>query len=239
MLDVRGLVAGGQVAGGVASAVLQGVDLHVAASEVVAVVGRGGMGKTTLNRALSGLIPARRGRVRFLDEDITGADHVRIVRAGLIHVPQGGRVFPTLSVHDNLLLGATVRNRRQRTAMLAWVLEVFPRLGGRLRQEAGAMDCGAQRQLAIGRGLMAAPRLLILDEPSLGLSWDQAEEVFALIVRLHRQGLSVLLSERDLGRSLAVANRAYVIDRGRVALEGPAARLAADPALAVAWGGPC
>ncbi len=230
MLEVSGLSAGYG-----AFAVLHGVDLHVGTGEIVAVLGSNGVGKTTLNRVLSGLIPARAGRVRFEGKDITGADHAAIVRAGLIHVPEGRRIFPNLSVRDNLLLGATVRARLQRQATLARVLEVFPRLRERMKQLAGSMSGGEQQMLAIGRGLMGLPRLLILDEPSLGLSPKLVEELFALIGQLHRQGLSILLVEQNVVQSLAVANRAYVIEHGRVSLEGPAASLAQDGRLRRAY----
>ena len=230
MLDVQRLEAGYG-----AFQVLHGIDLSVAAGEVVAVLGSNGVGKTTLNRTLSGLVPARAGRVLFAGQDITGMDHAQIVRAGLIHVPEGRLVFPNLSVRDNLLLGATVRNRRQRGAMLDYVLELFPRLGERLKQHAGSMSGGEQQMLAIGRGLMAAPRLLILDEPSLGLSPKLVEVLFALVARLNAQGLPILLVEQNVVQSLAVANRAYVLEHGRVILEGPAAALAADPRLRAAY----
>ena len=229
MLEVGGLEAGYG-----AFRVLHGVDLHVAAGEIVAVLGANGVGKTTLNRALSGLIPAR-GRIRFDGRDITGADHADIVGMGLIHVPEGRRVFPNLSVRDNLLMGATVRGRGQRGRTMAGVLEIFPRLGERMGQLAGSMSGGEQQMVAIGRGLMGLPRLLILDEPSLGLSPKLVEELFALIGRLHGDGLSILLVEQNVVQSLAVANRAYVIEHGRVAAEGPAGVLAADPRLRAAY----
>ena len=230
MLRVRGLQAGYGL-----FQVLHGLDLDVAAGEVVAVLGANGVGKTTLNRVLSGLIPARVGTVEFAGADITGAGHDAIVRAGLIHVPEGRRVFPNLSVRDNLLLGAYVRGRRERARTLEGVLATFPRLRERLRQLAGSMSGGEQQMLAIGRGLMAQPRLLILDEPSLGLSPKLTEELFALIARLHADGLSILLVEQNVVQSLAVAGRAYVMEHGRAALHGAAADLARDPRLRAAY----
>jgi branched-chain amino acid transport system ATP-binding protein len=230
MLEVRGLIAGyGQIE------VLHGIDLNVREGEIVAVLGANGVGKTTLNRVLSGLIAAGAGTVRFGGEDITGADHAHIVRAGLIHVPEGRKIFPNLSVRDNLLLGAYVRGRRERAASLDHVLATFPRLKERLGQFAGSMSGGEQQMLAIGRGLMALPRLLIMDEPSLGLSPILTEELFALIGRLHAEGLSMLLVEQNVVQSLAVAGRAYVIDNGLVALSGPAATLAEDARLKSAY----
>jgi len=230
MLEVRGLVAGyGPVE------VLHGIDLDVSEGEIVAVLGANGVGKTTLNRVLSGLIVARAGSMRFCGEDITSADHAHIVRAGLIHVPEGRKIFPNLSVRDNLLLGAYVRGRRERAMSLDHVLATFPRLKERLGQLAGSMSGGEQQMLAIGRGLMGRPRLLILDEPSLGLSPILTEEVFGLIGRLHAEGLSMLLVEQNVVQSLAVAARAYVIDNGLVALSGPAATLAEDARLRSAY----
>jgi len=220
--------------------VLHGVSLAVAAGEIVAVLGANGVGKTTLNRALSGVIPARGGSIRFDGQDITGAGYDMIVRAGLIHVPEGRRIFPNLSVRDNLLLGAWLRargpsGRAERARSLEQVLDLFPRLRERLGQFAGSMSGGEQQMLAIGRGLMAQPRLLILDEPSLGLSPLLTEEVFALIARLHEGGMSILLVEQNVVQSLAIAQRAYVVEHGRIALSGDAATLADDPRLRAAY----
>jgi branched-chain amino acid transport system ATP-binding protein len=230
MLEVSGLVAGYG-----AFQVLNGIDLSVAAGEVVAVLGANGVGKTTLNRALSGLIPARAGSIRFDGQDITHTDHADIVRAGLIHVPEGRRVFPTLTVRENLLLGSYARGRPERARSLEQVLTTFPRLRERLRQNAGSMSGGEQQMLAIGRGLMGLPRLLILDEPSLGLSPLLTEELFALIGRLHGQGLSILLVEQNVLQSLAIATRAYVMEHGRIVVSGAADVLADDPRLKTAY----
>jgi branched-chain amino acid transport system ATP-binding protein len=216
-------------------AVLAGIDLTLAAGEIVAVLGANGAGKTTLNRALSGLIRPTAGSIRFEGADITAAPHDAIVRAGLIHVPEGRKIFPDLSVRDNLLLGAYARGRPNRARNLAHVLDIFPRLRERLAQRAGSMSGGEQQMLAIGRGLMAEPKLLILDEPSLGLSPILTDQLFALIARLHGEGLSILLVEQNVVQSLAVAARAYVIEHGRVALSGPATDLAADPRLKAAY----
>ncbi|MCW3476814.1 ABC transporter ATP-binding protein [Limobrevibacterium gyesilva] len=215
--------------------VLHGIDLDVAAGEIVAVLGANGVGKTTLNRTLSGVTRARAGSIRFDGQDITRAGHDAIVAAGLIQVPEGRKIFPNLSVRDNLLLGAWLRGRPERTRSLERVLAIFPRLRERLSQSAGSMSGGEQQMLAIGRGLMAQPRLLILDEPSLGLSPLLTEELFALITSLHAEGLSILLVEQNVVQSLAVAGRAYVIEHGRVALSGAAADLADDPRLKAAY----
>ncbi len=215
--------------------VLHGLSLNVAAGEIVAVLGANGVGKTTLNRALSGVIPVRGGRIRFDGADITATGYDAIVKAGLIHVPEGRKIFPNLSVRDNLLLGAWLRGRAERARNLEEVLTLFPRLRERLAQYAGSMSGGEQQMLAIGRGLMAQPRLLILDEPSLGLSPLLTEEVFALIARLHAGGMSILLVEQNVVQSLAIAQRAYVVEHGRIALSGPAADLAEDPRLRAAY----
>ena len=215
--------------------VLFGIDLSLAAGEVVAVLGANGAGKTTFNRALSGLIRPRAGRVRFAGADITGADPAAVVAAGLIHVPEGRRIFPNLSVRENLLLGAYARGRAERAATLERVLATFPRLRERLGQSVGSMSGGEQQMVAIGRGLMGRPRLLILDEPSLGLSPLLVEELFALIGRLHDEGLSILLVEQNVLQSLSIASRAYVIEHGRVALQGRAADLLEDKRLKAAY----
>ncbi len=215
--------------------VLHGVSLSLAAGEIVAVLGANGVGKTTLNRVLSGVLRAASGTVRFDGVDITRAGHDDIVRAGLIHVPEGRKIFPNMSVRENLLLGAFLRGREQRARTMEQVLDIFPRLRERFSQLAGSMSGGEQQMLAIGRGLMAQPKLLILDEPSLGLSPLLTEEVFGLIARLHAEGLSILLVEQNVVQSLAIAARAYVIEHGRVALEGPAASLADDPRLRAAY----
>ena len=215
--------------------VLFGVRLAVAEGEVVALLGANGAGKTTLNRALSGLLRPRAGRVRFAGADITGADPAAIVAAGLIHVPEGRKIFPNLTVRENLLLGAYARGRAERARTLDEVLDTFPRLRERRSQLVGSMSGGEQQMVAIGRGLMARPKLLILDEPSLGLSPLLVEELFALIRRLHASGLSILLVEQNVLQSLGVAGRAYVMEHGSLALEGESAALLEDPRLKAAY----
>ncbi len=230
MLEVTDLHAGYG-----AFQVLQGVSIAVGPGEIVAVLGANGVGKTTLNRALSGLIAARQGRVRFAGDDITGLDSSDIVARGLIHVPEGRKIFADLSVRDNLLLGAYRRASSTRAANLARVLDIFPRLAERLGQRAGTMSGGEQQMLAIGRGLMSEPRLLILDEPSLGLSPLLTEQLFNLIGRLHDSGLAILLVEQNVVQSLAIAGRAYVLEHGQVTLSGDATQIAADPRLKSAY----
>ncbi len=226
LLSVRGLRAGyGAVE------VLRGIDLAVHPGEIVAVLGSNGVGKTTLNKALSGVVPVRAGTVTFAGERFDRASGPRIVAAGLIHVPEGRRVFPNLSVRDNLLLGSYRRGRPRRAATLGRVLDTFPRLRERSRQAAGTLSGGEQQMLAIGRGMMAEPRLLILDEPSLGLSPLLVEEMFALVARLRADGLAIMLVEQNVVQSLDLADRAYVLENGVCAMSGPAAALRADPNL--------
>ena len=209
--------------------VLRGVDLSVNAGETVALLGSNGAGKTTLNGVLSGLVKARSGQVTFEGQDITGWHARKVVQAGLIHVPEGRKVFPNLSVLENLSLGAFTRGRERRDANLEKIFGIFPRLREREKQLAGTLSGGEQQMLAIGRGLMAEPQLLILDEPSLGLSPLLVEEMFALIGQLKANGLAVLLVEQNVGQSLEIADRAYVMENGAICFSGlPADLLASD-----------
>ena len=200
--------------------VLRGVDLQVNAGEMVALLGSNGAGKSTLNKVVCGLVPAWSGSVRFDDHDLSGAHYRDVVKAGLIQVPEGRKVFPNLSVLENLELGSFTRARERRAANLEKVFGIFPRLKERIKQHAGTMSGGEQQMLAIGRGLMAEPVLLILDEPSLGLSPLLVEEMFALIRRLRDEGLAVLLVEQNVGQSLEIADRAYVLENGSVRFSG-------------------
>jgi branched-chain amino acid transport system ATP-binding protein len=230
LLDVEGLRGGyGRVE------VLHGVDLQVHAGEIVALLGSNGAGKTTLNAIVCGLVPASGGQVRFGGTDLTNRHYRDIVKAGLIQVPEGRRIFPNLSVRENLELGAFARARERRAANLERVFATFPRLAERVAQKAGTMSGGEQQMLAIGRGLMAEPRLLILDEPSLGLSPLLVEELFALIRRLHADGLSVLLVEQNVGQSLAIAQRAVVLENGSARFAGTPAELLASSELKRAY----
>lgn len=226
LLEVSGLVAGYGV-----TDVLRGVDLGVAPGEIVAVLGSNGVGKTTLNKVLSGLIRPRAGNIRFNGADITRATPRAIVEAGLIHVPEGRKIFSNLDVRDNLDMGCFARGRARREANRERIYAIFPRLKEREKQLAGTLSGGEQQMLAIGRGLMAEPRLLILDEPSLGLSPILVEEMFALIRRIASEGLAILLVEQNVVQSLALADHASVLENGLVALAGPAKDLAADPGL--------
>jgi branched-chain amino acid transport system ATP-binding protein len=230
MLEVRGLVSGYG-----ATEVLRGIDLDVAPGEIVAVLGANGVGKTTLNRTLSGLIPSRAGSIRFLGEAISGRKPAEIVSAGLIHVPEGRRIFPNMSVRDNLVLGSYRRGKADRETNLERIFALFPRLRERMSQSAGTLSGGEQQMLAIGRGLMGNPRLIILDEPSLGLSPLLVEEMFGLIARIAAEGLAVMLVEQNVVQSLELAGRAYVMENGRIVVAGSAAEIAANPALKHAY----
>ena len=230
MLEIRGLRGGyGAVE------VLRGLDLEIRAGEIVAVLGPNGAGKSTLNNTISRLIPAFDGAIVFEGRDITRADYTAVVAAGLIHVPEGRRIFPNLTVLENLELGAYLRGRALRAANFARVIETFPQLGERVRQRAGTLSGGEQQMLAIGRGLMAAPRLLILDEPSLGLSPLAVEELFALVRRLNADGLPILLVEQNVGESLQIAHRAYVIENGAIRFNGTPAQLLENTELQHAY----
>jgi branched-chain amino acid transport system ATP-binding protein len=226
MLEVRGLRAGyGQVE------VLRGVDLDIAEGEIVALLGSNGVGKTTFAATLSGLVRCRGGDVRFEGRDIRNLGPGAIVDRGLIQVPEGRHIFPNLSVRENLELGAYRRGRANRAANIDKVVTTFPRLKERFEQKAGTLSGGEQQMLAIGRGMMAEPRLLILDEPSIGLSPLLVEEMFALIRRLNETGLTILLVEQNVLQSLEIATRAFVMENGEIGLSGDPAVMMNDPAL--------
>ena len=230
LLNVQGLQSGYGVV-----EVLRGVDLQVMPGELVALLGSNGAGKTTLNLTLSGLVPTRAGQVGFDGQNITGLHSRQVVQHGLIHVPEGRKVFPNLSVHENLELGAFTRGRERRALNLEKVYATFPRLKERTAQLAGTLSGGEQQMLAIGRGLMAEPRLLILDEPSLGLSPLLVEEMFALIGRLRQEGLAILLVEQNVGQSLDIADHAYVLENGLIRFAGLPAELLASETLRQAY----
>ena len=215
LLTIEGLKGGyGRVE------VLRGVDLHVHAGETVALLGSNGAGKTTLNNVMCGIYRAWSGKVVFEGIDLTGAHYTDVVKAGLIQVPEGRKIFPNLSVIENLALGSFTRARERRDENIEKVFATFPRLKERGDQLAGTMSGGEQQMVAIGRGLMAEPRLLILDEPSLGLSPLLVEEMFTLIHQLSATGLAVLLVEQNVGQSLEVADRAYVMENGGIRFSG-------------------
>ena len=194
-------------------------------------LGSNGVGKSTLNNNLSALYRPFAGSIRFKGEELVGLSSTEVVRRGLIHVPEGRRVFPNLNVRENLELGSLVRGKPNRARNLARVVGIFPRLKERFAQSAGTLSGGEQQMLAIGRGLMSEPELLIMDEPSLGLSPILVEEMFALIRSINAEGLSILLMEQNAVQSLAIAQRGYIIENGAVAMQGSADALARDPDL--------
>ena len=226
MLEVRALHAGyGSVE------ILRGIDLDVGPREIIAVLGSNGVGKSTLNNAISALIRPFSGSIRFEGSELVGQTSMEIVRRGLIHVPEGRRVFPNLNVRENLELGSQVRGKARRAQNLDKVVAIFPRLKERFAQSAGTLSGGEQQMLAIGRGLMSEPILLIMDEPSLGLSPLLVEEMFALIQRINQEGQAILLMEQNAVQTLAIAHRGYIIENGVVAMQGKASELASDPDL--------
>jgi branched-chain amino acid transport system ATP-binding protein len=215
--------------------VLRGVDIAVDAGEIVAVLGSNGAGKSTLNRAISGVLRSRKGSIRFAGHMIEYEKPASIVSRGLIHVPEGRCVFPNLSVKDNLDLGSYRRGSGRRRQNRERVFGIFPRLAQRQSQRAGSLSGGEQQMLAIGRGLMAEPVLLILDEPSLGLSPLLVEELFVLIQRINREGIALLLVEQNVVQSLEVAHRAYILENGTVVLDGTSDQLRDNPDLKRAY----
>jgi branched-chain amino acid transport system ATP-binding protein len=205
---------------------LKGIHLNAAAGEIVTLIGANGAGKTTLLRALSGLVPARAGRMRFDGRDITRTPAHEIVGLGVSHAPEGRMVFANLTVEDNLDLGAYRRRDRAGIAHdRQEVFRLFPRLEERRRQTAGTLSGGEQQMLAIGRALMSRPRLLLLDEPSLGLAPLLVREIFRTIREINAGGMTVLLVEQNAHMALSIARRGYVLETGRVRLEDEAARL--------------
>ncbi len=216
-------------------AILHGVALRVPDLGAVCVLGANGAGKTTLMRAVSGMYAATSGRVRLFGRDIAGRPSHEIARMGLAHAPEGRHVFPSMTVRENLQLGFGAQPQQGFQARLDYVLDLFPVLRERLGQRAGSLSGGEQQMLCIGRGLMASPRILLLDEPSLGLAPMVVGAIFALIRRIRADGTAVLLVEQNARAALAVSDHAYVMESGRLVLEGPSAELAADPRVAAAY----
>jgi branched-chain amino acid transport system ATP-binding protein len=211
-------------------------SLEVREGETVALIGGNGAGKTTTLRAVSGLLPLRRGRIEFAGERLDGVDPAAVVARGIAHVPEGRQLFPSMTVRENLELGArSAEARRGRGESLAWVFDLFPRLSEREGQVAGTLSGGEQQMCAIGRGLMAKPRLLMLDEPSLGLAPVVVRAIFDNLERINRRGLSILLVEQNVLRALQLGHRGYVLENGRIALEGACESLLASPHIKQAY----
>lgn len=215
--------------------VLHGLSLEVRSGEIVALVGANGAGKTTLLRTLSGVHPAAAGRVAFEGRDITGAKpHVR-VGLGIIQVPEGRQVFAPLTVEDNLRLGAFRRSGAAPADDLERIYTLFPVLAEKRRLPAGGLSGGQQQMLAVGRAMMAAPRLLLLDEPSMGLAPVIVAQIFEVVVALAKSGVTILLVEQNAQAALTIADRGYVLETGRIALAGTGRELLADPSVRRAY----
>jgi branched-chain amino acid transport system ATP-binding protein len=215
---------------------LHGVSLAVDEGEAVTLVGSNGAGKTTTLRAIAGILPITRGGIVFEGDSLSKVPAHQRPGLGIALVPEGRELWPQLTVLENLELGAFSRQaRNQRAATLAWVFELFPRLRERTRQLAGSMSGGEQQMVAIGRALMGRPRLLMMDEPSLGLAPVVVSQVFAIIRRLHGEGLTILLVEQNLKKALEVADRGYVVETGTIALSGSSAELLENPVVRTAY----
>jgi len=212
-----------------------GVSLEVREGEAVALIGSNGAGKTTTLRAITGLLPVRAGRVEFEGARLDGLGSAQIVARGIAHVPEGRQLFPTLTVRDNLELGSRDADRRRRGEALELVFTLFPRLRERERQLAGTLSGGEQQMCAIGRGLMARPRLLLLDEPSLGLAPVAVKLIFEILRRVNDDGTTILLVEQNVPRALQLSHRGYVLENGRLVLEGTRASLLASPHVKQAY----
>jgi branched-chain amino acid transport system ATP-binding protein len=231
LLEVEGLVARyGRITA------LDGIALRVEAGEIVTLLGANGAGKSTTLRAISGLLRPSAGRIVFDGRDLTACSPDEIVRRGVGHAPEGRRVFPRMTVRENLELGAYTRRKKDEIAAdTEHVLTTFPRLRERLDQKAGTMSGGEQQMLAIGRALMSRPRLLLLDEPSLGLSPLLVQTIFAVIREINARGTTILLIEQNARQALAIANRGYVLEVGKIAHAGTGAELTASPQVAAAY----
>jgi branched-chain amino acid transport system ATP-binding protein len=224
-----------QVAYGAIQA-LDGVSFSVPAGQIVALLGANGSGKTTTLRAITGLSPVRGGRILFEGRELLGLPTHEIVRAGIALAPEGRRIFPNLTVYENLLLGAS--GRKDQIALkedLDFLYDTFPRLRERRTQAAGTLSGGEQQMLAVGRALMSRPRLLLLDEPSLGLAPLLVKEVFHIITRLNQRGVTILLVEQNAAAALSIAHQGFVLETGRVVLAGSGAELLAHPRLQEAY----
>lgn len=215
---------------------LHGVSFEVKAGEIVTLIGANGAGKSTTLRTVSGLLRPKSGSVMFDGTDITKAPAHKIVQMGLAHVPEGRKILPDLTVRENLIMGAYTRTDRKEIAgTLELVFHRFPRLKEREKQLAGTLSGGEQQMLAMGRGLMCKPKLLILDEPSMGLSPILVEDIFKIIAEINQLGTTILLVEQNAFMALQIAHRAYVLETGRVMLAGSAAELREDPKVRSAY----
>lgn len=215
---------------------LHGISFHVDEGEVVTLIGANGAGKSTTLRAISGLQPADSGHILYRGEDITQTEASAIVRRGVVHVPEGRHIFAPLTVRENLEMGAfTRKDKNEIEESMTHVFQLFPRLKERLEQPGGTLSGGEQQMLAVARALMAKPHLLLMDEPSMGLAPILVEEIFEIIAEISQQGVTILLVEQNAHMALSVAKRGYVIETGRIELEGAAQDLAANPQVRAAY----
>ncbi|MEO4042388.1 ABC transporter ATP-binding protein [Hoeflea sp. CAU 1731] len=232
ILEISGLQGGyGEIQ------VLWGVDLAVEAGEMVCLIGSNGAGKTTLLKTISGLVRSTSGSIMTDAGDLAGKSPEEVLRAGVAHVPEGRRLFRTMSVRDNLMMGAYLRpqNDPQVKRDLERVMTMFPRLAERARQDAGTLSGGEQQMCAIGRGIMSDPKLLMIDELSLGLAPQAVDMLGEALVEINRGGVAILLIEQDVMTALDLAHRAYILDRGRITLSGPSSEIANAPAVREAY----
>lgn len=208
---------------------LRGISLEVNAGEIVSLIGANGAGKTTTLHSITGLIPIKSGKVQYLDKDLRKVNASDIVTLGLAHVPEGRQVFTRMSVMENLLMGAYSRKDHAAISKdLKMVYGHFPRLEERSKQIAGTLSGGEQQMLAMGRAMMSAPKLIVMDEPSMGLSPILVKEVFSIIQEMHKEGITILLVEQNAKMALSIANRAYVLENGKIAMSGTAHELLDD-----------
>ncbi|MGI6567059.1 MAG: ABC transporter ATP-binding protein [Firmicutes bacterium] len=215
---------------------LKGISFQVQQREIVTLIGANGAGKTTTLKTISGLVRARTGSISYLEQDVSSTPAHIIAREGLCHVPEGRRVFADMSVVENLALGAYHRRDQEGIRRdLEWVYELFPRLAERRQQLAGTLSGGEQQMLAIGRGLMSHPRLLLLDEPSMGLAPLLVREIFEIVRQINAAGMTILLVEQNAHMALSVADTAYVLETGRIVFSGPAREVAANKQVREAY----
>lgn len=220
--------------------VIWDVSLNVKESEVVAILGPNGAGKTTLLKTVLGILPPKKGRVRFLGQDITNQPTFSMTKLGLAFVPEERNLFQAMSVRENLILGAyTVKDKKQINNNLDYVYSLFPRLAERKKQLAGTMSGGERQMLAIARGLMSAPKMLILDEPSMGLSPQNVQLVFETIVKLRSEKVTVVIVEQNVNTTLKIADRAYVLEQGRIVMEGTSKELTSNERVREMYLGIC
>jgi len=215
---------------------LKGISFEVNQGEIIALIGANGAGKTTILHTVTGLVEAKSGTIEFEGNDITKVPAHKIVAMGMAHVPEGRRVFPEMTVYQNLMLGAfTRKDPAEKQASLETVYEHFPRLKERARQVAGTLSGGEQQMLAMGRALMSRPKILLMDEPSMGLSPIFVNEIFTIIGEVSREGTTVLLVEQNAKKALSIADRAYVLETGSISLSGPASELLSNDRIRKAY----